>query len=111
MVVSGLLGVVGHVLPISEPSKSACQLSSPSRVLYSVVSISSVSIEFHAAKFGMSLFHANFMICISSNFFDPRRERRSSAISFAAEKSRSHGTEEAGIGRTSSAMRARVGYS
>ena len=105
--------IVCHILPksITKPLKSACHLSSLSQVLYSVSSTSSMLFEFHAAKFGMLLFHANFMICISSNFFDPRREQRSSVISFAAEKSCSHGTEEAGIGRISSAMRARVGYS
>jgi hypothetical protein len=67
--------------------------------------------EIQAAKSGMLLRHANFITWSSSKVFGPRRERRSSAISLAAEKSRLHVTEDAGIGRMSSAMHPRVGYS
>jgi hypothetical protein len=52
---------------------------------------------------------ANFMTCNSSNRLKPREARRLSAVCLLAEKSRSQGTEEAWQGRTSRAMRARVG--
>ena len=91
-------------------SKLLCHLSSSNKSVNSRISISSIWLEFHAARSGTLLRHANFMSWSSSNFFGPRRARRSSAISLAAENRRSQGTEDAGIGRTSKAIRPRVGY-
>ena len=54
---------------------------------------------------------ADFMITSSSNTLGPKRARRSVAICLLPENIRSQGTEEAWEGRTSRAIRARVGYS
>ena len=70
---------------------------------------SSTTSEFMAAQLHDLDRQAYFMSCTFSKRSTPRRERWSVAISLPWENSRSHETDDAGMGRTSRAMRARVG--
>lgn len=65
---------------------------------------------FQAATSRSFGFHAEFMMASSSKTTGPKFARRSVAICLVPENNRSHGTEEAWDGRTSRAIRARVGY-
>jgi hypothetical protein len=54
--------------------------------------------------------HVAFNICSSSNISAFNRAHRSEAVSLLLEKTRSHGTDDAWLGRMLRAMRANVGY-
>ena len=88
----------------SPSSTNICSNSKSSK------STSSAWALFQAAisrSFGL---HAEFIMVSSSKTTGPKFARRSVAICLVPENNRSQGTEEACEGRTSSAIRARVGY-
>src|ERR1700722_727268 len=92
-------------------SWSQCFISSSAKHRSSNSSnTSSVSSELSCARSTILRRHVAFNICSSSNISAFNRARRSEAVSLLLEKTRSHGTDDAWLGRTSRAMRANVGY-